>query len=986
MKARSFFPTSWLWVALGAAAVSPSLAAIEPNSLAAIEPNSLSATEQNSLAAAGTAPVSRVANGVWLDEQGHEVALFGVNYAQPFAFGYRALAAKGLSHRDVMAMDVAHLKRLGVRAYRVHLWDRLLSDRDGNLLNNEHLALFDELLELLRDAGIRVVITPIGWWGSGYPAPDPTEPGFSALYSKNDMNEKSDAINATHTYLRQLMAHVNKAGYRYADDPNILAFELFNEPKHRQDPAKSAAYVSDLVKLLRDAGVRKPLFYNTSEQGNWPEFASALCQTPIDGVSYQWYPTGLLHMSGRHGNWLGSVARYSEPFAALDGCASKARMVYEFDAADVAAPVMYPAMARSFRQAGFQWATQFAYDSAELAGSNAEYNTHHLNLLYTPSKAISLLIAGQLFSELPRGDAKANSQASKQPLVENYPASNLIETPQSQTQLTPPRAALSQTGNAAASTANGAESGVAVYQSASAFYYSGSTTVTPRSKDVSQIAGVGSSALVQYGGTGAYFIDRQADGSYLLELYPDVAMLQDPYQASSLARQASVLRLNQQPMQLKLPGLADSAVATPLAGPALALKPQTLKTLQLLPGVYRLAAANAPAYQGKAPSYHLPSALSGANKTLSGASKTPAGVLATHQGPDRWQQQQALPLCVDITAPRAAVLSVRLYHRFAGDKWQTYQTATDAGQGQYCASVPAAQLTRSGVLQYRFAVEAPSLVEVTLRAAGTSADGSATSGVNTGVAPSASSASVSSNAPARWLTTSASGSSLVWQSAWLVGKPDDWDFADDGRAYVAKVQAAKAPLLLFSGEDSSNLAGALVYPKDAKTTLDWRLAEEPVLRVSVNKTGTWLVDGVVPLLRTQLQRQQQLAYANATGTASQLLPDAELKLRLKVRVVRRGDSNEPLTVGVALLDQDGLAWGSELPVSAQWQVLQLPVASLQPLPTLLSEAYPTFLPAQLQSATRRPFDARYSQGVQWWLPSLPTQDVALEIAEVSLVE
>lgn len=668
--------------------------------------------------------------------------------------------------------------------------------------------------------------------------------------------------------------------------------------------------------------------------------------------------------------------------------ASKARMVYEFDAADVAAPVMYPAMARSFRQAGFQWATQFAYDSAELAGSNAEYNTHHLNLLYTPSKAISLLIAGQLFRELPRGDAKANSQASKQPLVADYPASNLIETPLSQTQLTPPRAALSQASNAAASTANAAESGVAVYQSASAFYYSGSTTVTPRSKDVSQIAGVGSSALVQYGGTGAYFIDRQADGSYLLELYPDVAMLQDPYQASSLARQASVLQLNQQPMQLKLPGLTDSAVATPLAGPALALKPQTLKTLQLLPGVYLVAAANAPAYQGKAPSYHLPSALtsanktlSGASKTLSGASKTPTGVLATHQGPDRWQQQQALPLCVDITAPRAAVLSVRLYHRFAGDKWQAYQTATDAGQGQYCASVPAAQLSRSGVLQYRFAVEAPSLVEATLRAAGTSADTA-----NTGVAPSASSASVSSNAPARWLTTSASGSSLVWQSAWLVGKPDDWDFADDGRAYVAKVQAAKAPLRLFSGEDSSNLAGALVYPKDAKTTLDWRLADEPVLRVSVNKIGTWLVDGVVPLLRTQLQRQQQLAYANATGTASQLLPDAALKLRLKVRVVRRGDTNEPLTVGVALLDQDGLAWGSELPVSAQWQVLQVPVASLQPLPTLLSEAYPTFLPAQLQSATRRPFDARYSQGVQWWLPSLPTQDVALEIAEVSLVE
>ncbi len=72
-------------------------------------------------------------------------------------------------------------------------------------------------------------------------------------------------------------------------------------------------------------------------------------------------------------------------------------MVYEFDAGDVMQPIMYPAMARSYRTAGFQWATQFAYDPMATAYANTEYQTHYLNLAYTPSKAISLLIASKHF-------------------------------------------------------------------------------------------------------------------------------------------------------------------------------------------------------------------------------------------------------------------------------------------------------------------------------------------------------------------------------------------------------------------------------------------------------------------------------------------------------------------------------------------------------------------------------------------------------------
>ena len=36
------------------------------------------------------------------------------------------------------------------------------------------------------------------------------------------------------------------------------------------------------------------------------------------------------------------------------------------------------------------------------AYANTEYQTHYLNLAYTPAKAISLLIASKVFQNLPR--------------------------------------------------------------------------------------------------------------------------------------------------------------------------------------------------------------------------------------------------------------------------------------------------------------------------------------------------------------------------------------------------------------------------------------------------------------------------------------------------------------------------------------------------------------------------------------------------------
>lgn len=46
---------------------------------------------------------------------------------------------------------------------------------------------------------------------------------------------------------------------------------------------------------------------------------------------------------------------------------------------------------------GFQWITQFAYDPIDLAFANTEYQTHFLNLAYTPGIRLSAMkIAAEL--------------------------------------------------------------------------------------------------------------------------------------------------------------------------------------------------------------------------------------------------------------------------------------------------------------------------------------------------------------------------------------------------------------------------------------------------------------------------------------------------------------------------------------------------------------------------------------------------------------
>ena len=476
------------------------------------------------------APKRAPAGNVFVDKQGvlrweqgrQEVALFGVNYTAPFAYSYRAIQRVGVPHEQAIAQDVYHLARLGVDAFRVHVWDVEISDTAGNLLANEHLRLLDFLVNQLRQRGIKIILTPIAYWNNGYPEND-SGTGFSSLYSKTQAYTNPRAIAAQERYLTQFLNHRNPyTGQLNREDPDIIAYEVCNEPKYNKPEAEITGFANRMAQAIRATGCRKPVFYNVSEN---PDVYEAVLNARVDGLTYQWYPQGLVSNHTLRGNFLPYVDHYPIPYRQDARFASKAKMVYEFESADIIQPVMYPFMARSFRAAGFQWATQFAYDPLAIAYANTEYQTHYLNLAYTPAKAISLLIAGKVFRTVKRGQ-----QFGRYPQDSVFGAFHV-----------------------------GYRQGLSEMNTPEEFYYTAHTRTAPRQPArLRHLAGVGSSPVVTYGGTGAYFLDKLAPGVWRLEVMPDAVAIRDPFEKASLSKPVTQISWNEQPLQIALPDLGQS--------------------------------------------------------------------------------------------------------------------------------------------------------------------------------------------------------------------------------------------------------------------------------------------------------------------------------------------------------------------------------------------------------------------------------------------
>ncbi|HYR06524.1 MAG TPA: hypothetical protein VEQ60_02070 [Longimicrobium sp.] len=502
--------------------------------------------------------------GVFLDSVGvvrwadtrDEVVLFGANYALPSSSDFRAAGYLTDDRKRLIDQDMAHFARMGWDGLRVAFWgDWQNADRAGNLIANEHLDLLDYLVARARERGIYILFNPIHTYHAGWPdAMGDSFPGFAAHTPKERLGTDPAAIAAQTNYIRQILAHVNPyTGTALRDEPSILFIEMINEPIHHpEDAAGSVRYIDALVDAVRDAGSRAITFHNVSQDFR---IAEAVRRSQVQGATFGWYPTGLNSGREQRGNTLRTVEEYPE-FANPE-LRGMPRLVYEFDSADQQTGYMYPAMARTFRAGGVQMAAMFAYDMLQTASRNLGWQTHRLNLVYTPRKAMSAVIAAEAMRRLPRGGDYGG-----------YPRDTLFG---------PFRLSYAQD--------------LSEMAAEDAFLYAGSTrTVPPRPERLTRVAGYGSSPVVAYEGEGVYFLDRVREGVWRLEVYPDAVDVDDPFRMQRVDKIVTRAIYRRHGMRVDLPDLGADFHVQPVAAGNMAPSQAEGGRFTVWPGVYVLSA------------------------------------------------------------------------------------------------------------------------------------------------------------------------------------------------------------------------------------------------------------------------------------------------------------------------------------------------------------------------------------------------------------
>src|SRR5277367_6153410 len=471
----------------------------------------------------------------WADSQ-QEVGLYGANYCIMSGSDYRMAGLVSNDRKAMIDEDMAQFARMGFTDLRLCYWgDWENSDKAGNLIVNEHVDLLDYVIATARARGIYVLLTPIHTYDPAF-ADQMGKPssniGFSRYFSREEMGTNPKSIAAQVNYIKQLLNHINAyTGVALKDEPAILMVEMINEPVHHpQDMAGSVAYINTLAAAVRDTGCKKLTFFNVSQDF---AIAPAIQKSSVDGVSFGWYASGWVAGHRLKGNFLQAVDNY--PDMLLPAIAGKPRIVYEFDQADLLTGYLYPAMARTYRAVGAQFATMFAYDMLRTAPFNLGWQTHYLNLVHTPRKAVSAVIAAEAMRRLPRFKSYGR-----------YPEN--LDFGDFQVRYEGDRSELNAD---------------------DAFMNAGATRSVPRNpRALERIVGFESSGAVDYEGTGAYFFDRVRNGVWRLEVYPDEVLVQDPFEQPRPDKIVSRLLYRSWPMEIRLPDLGSEFFAIPINVPS----------------------------------------------------------------------------------------------------------------------------------------------------------------------------------------------------------------------------------------------------------------------------------------------------------------------------------------------------------------------------------------------------------------------------------
>ncbi len=387
----------------------------------------------------------RVVDGVLRYPDGREVALWGANTYPMSWHQYRNMKRLGVDFHKIIDTDLDHMQRMGVEIVRIHVFDREITQRDGSIVDNQHLELLDYVSAGCARRGIYLYLTPIAWWPSPQQRPD----AFSGQFSKPGCMFVPEARQAAARYLTQFLTRRNRyTGRPYWQEPHLCLLEVMNEPTYfvygdltdtvydfrvqgdteanvnrdlqvlrdewndwlqRHTLSGSQAhfslfryeqmrrYIREMVGAIRATGATQPVAISYFGV-NGPDITQAIADSECDAITISAYPAGWSRVNDGE-----NLLRFAESLQLPHVLAHKARLAYEFDnCASNTGGYMYPALAAHFRSAGVQVACQFQYDSIATARWNLDWDNHWLNLYYTPVKAAAFTAGGAAFRAIPR--------------------------------------------------------------------------------------------------------------------------------------------------------------------------------------------------------------------------------------------------------------------------------------------------------------------------------------------------------------------------------------------------------------------------------------------------------------------------------------------------------------------------------------------------------------------------------------------------------
>ncbi len=498
-----------------------------------------------------------VRDGKLVCPDGSEALLWGVNFQTPISWEYNRLSRVGVDKtaealKAVADANLDDLQLMGVNHLRCHLTPADFTDPEGNIdFTSVYADALDYMISEAEKRSMYVSFAFLNHMGQGGPG-TAWIGGDRATWIQDEA-----VVECVKRYVGQLVSHVNRyTGKALSETENIAFWELINEPEMyswseikskscvsaynawlqsegREDSETSYAdyrthclksYIDGMKSLLASKNDSHPVCWSL----NWHRYRNgnedifkAVSQSGADIVAFCNYPgqdlAGSTYWDKRFDftdtsfeSWFNeqrsSINGYG--WALADDFASKAKIVYEFETFFNQSAYLYPVQALYFRSLNVQSACMWTYTFNEIAPYMG--GSHFLNLRCTPSKAVSFLIAQEMFRHLDGG----------------------VDFPAGPNECQGQCFAISKS------------RGGAVWSDGETFINSCKVdegwNPLPPATQVKYVAGCADSPIVSWSGTGIYFIRDKGDELEIV-LLPDAEVVGDLFSGATYGAAKTIL-------------------------------------------------------------------------------------------------------------------------------------------------------------------------------------------------------------------------------------------------------------------------------------------------------------------------------------------------------------------------------------------------------------------------------------------------------------